>query len=112
MKSLILLVSAGDVQRGLVCCALGFLQEKRSIRRTQQTICAGDHIEHIVRFLLACVMHQDQAQAAAIGKAFQPGNDIVVAGVAVRFAADLTNLLQGIDDSVSFIFNGILVSYA
>ena len=99
MKSLILLVSAGNVQRGLVCGALGFLQKKCSIRCTEQTICARDHIEHIVRFLLASVMHQDQTQSAAIGKAFQPGNDIVVAGVAVRFAADLTNLLQGIDDN-------------
>ena len=99
MKSLILLVPAGDVQRGLVGSALRLRQHERAVRRTEQTVRAGNHLERISRLLLARVMYQDQAQPVAIGKAFQPGNDVVIARIAVRLAADLPYLLQCVDDN-------------
>ena len=38
MEALILLISAGDVQRSLICGSFWLLQKERSIRRAEQTL--------------------------------------------------------------------------
>ena len=70
VKALILLVASGNVQCSSVGSPALLLQKKGSVCRTQQTVRAGDHIEFILRLLLASVMNEQQANAVFIGKCF------------------------------------------
>ena len=48
-------------------------------------------------------MNHQQADAVPVAESFQFGHDLVVAGVAVSVTADLSHLLQGVDDDEPYI---------
>ena len=98
IEPLILLVTPGYVQRRGAVCPAFLLEQERAIRCAEQTICAGNHIESIIGRLLARMMHQQQTNAAFVGKAFQTGHHFIIAGIAALFAAVLPDFLQRIDN--------------
>ena len=98
IQLLILLIPAGHLQDCSVPGALHLLKKKCAIRCAQQTVCAGDHVEAIICGLLARVMHQQQADSCPIREALQPGDGVVVAGIAVLLPAEIPHSLQRIDD--------------
>ena len=100
---LIRLVASHDVQQGGVVRAPLLLHDECSICCTQQAIGARDHIEAILGFHLPGVVNHQQADAILVTEGFQPGHDLVVAGIAVSIPADLPHLLQGIDDDEPYI---------
>lgn len=100
---LIRLITSYDVQQSGVVRAPLLLHDECSIRCTQQAVGAGDHIEAVLGFHLPGVMDHQQADAVPVTEGFQPGHDLVVAGVAVSIPADLPHLLQGFDDDEPYI---------
>ena len=98
IEPLILLVTPGYVQRRGAVCPAFLLEQERTIRRAEQTICAGNHIESIIGLLLARMMHQQQTNTAFVGKAFQAGHHFIIAGIAAFFAAVLPDFLQRVND--------------
>ena len=98
MQPLIRLISSGYIKTSGITGTFFFGEQKRSIRRTQQPVGAGDHIKLIVRLLLSGVMDKEQTDAIAICQRLQPGYDLIVVGVAVVVPADLTYLLKGVND--------------
>ena len=61
------------------------------------------HIKAVLGFHLPGVMNHQQADAIPVTEGFQPGHDLIVAGVAVSVTADLPHLLQGVDDDEPYI---------
>ena len=53
MQPHILLVAACHVQYGICTGAFAFVEDQRTIRRTHQTVGAGDGMEYVLRTLLA-----------------------------------------------------------
>jgi len=45
------------------------------------------------------VVDGQNADAVLVGKLLEPTDDLIIAGVAVCFAADLTDFLHGVDDN-------------
>ena len=66
-------LASGDIQRGLPADAGGLLQYHGPVRTAEQTVGAGDLVEGIVRFLLARMMHQQDAYTKLIGDPFDSG---------------------------------------
>ena len=101
MELLVGLISADNFKGSTQISALLLLQKKRSVFTAKQSRCAGDHFKLVPGLLLACVMHQEQAHTVFVGKLFHPSHYVVIVGVAVSVGADLTDLLQGINDNQS-----------
>ena len=99
MELLVGLISADNCKGSTQISALLLLQKKRSVCAAEQSRCAGDHFKLIPGLLLACVMHHEQAHTVFVGKLFHPAYDVVIVGVAVSVGADLSDLLQGINDN-------------
>ena len=99
IESLVLLVTPGHVQNGTAICPLLLLKKKGPVRRSQQTVGAGDHIKLIIGLLLAGVMYNQEANPAYIGKPFQFGDYLIVVGIAVLLCPGLPDFLQGVDDN-------------
>ena len=98
VQPLVLLIPAGDLQGGGVGRALFLLEEESAVRRTHQAVCAGDHVKGVVGLLLPGVMHHHETDPIGVCKGLEPGNDLVVVGVAVIVPADLPDLLQRVYD--------------
>ena len=103
MQFLIRLISADDLKGGIQIGAILLLQKKSSIGTTKQASRAGDHFKLIPCLLLSRVMYQQQTHAALIGKLFQLTDDLIIISVAISISADLTDLLQSVDDNESGI---------
>ncbi|CAN4037066.1 30S ribosomal protein S13, partial [Dysosmobacter welbionis] len=67
----------------------------------EQSRCTGDHFEAVTGRLLAGVVNSQNADAVLVGKLLEPTDDLIIAGVAVCFAADLADFLHGVDDNES-----------
>ena len=89
----------GHVQNGAAVCPLLLLKKKGPVRRSQQTVGAGDHIEFVICLLLSSVVYQQEADAAIIGKAFQLTHHLVIVGVAVLIPTSLPDFLEGVNDN-------------
>ncbi len=76
----------------------GTLKQEATICSAKQAICAGNHVELIVRLLLAGMVDDHQAHASPVGKGFQPDNVLVIRGVAVLVVHVAANLLERIND--------------
>ena len=94
-----MLVTPGHVQNGAAVCPLLLLKKKGPVRRSQQTVGAGDHIEFVICLLLSSVVYQQEADAAIIGKAFQLTHHLVIVGVAVLIPTSLPDFLEGVNDN-------------
>ena len=81
IQPLILLVSAGNVQRSSFRGAKFFLQNQCPICAAEQTVCSGDHIEPIFRLLLARMVYQKQTDSQLFGKRFQFADTLIIAGI-------------------------------
>ena len=46
-------------------------------------------------------MHQEQTDPVLVGKLLHFTNDVIIVGIAVSIGADLSDLLQGINDNKS-----------
>ena len=46
-------------------------------------------------------MDQEQAHTVLVGKLLHPAHDVIIVGIAVSIGADLTDLLQSINDNQS-----------
>ena len=44
-------------------------------------------------------MYQEQADAIPVGKLLHPAHDVIIVCIAVSIGADLSDLLQGVDDN-------------
>ena len=99
IENLILLVAPHDVDGCLQCRALFLLHEKRPVRTTEQSCCTGDHFEAVTGRLLAGVVDSQDTDAVLVGKLLEPTDDLIIAGVAVRLAADLADFLHGVNDN-------------
>ena len=71
IESLVLLVTPGHVQNGTAICPLLLLKKKGPVRRSRQSVGAGDHIKLVIGLLFPSVMYQQEADAAGISEAFQ-----------------------------------------
>ena len=74
------------------------MEEESAVRRTHQTVRAGNHIKGVISLLLTGVMHYHETDSIGICKALEPGNDLIIVGIAVIVPAELTNLLERIYD--------------
>ena len=99
IENLILLVAPHDVDGCLQCRALFLLHEKRPVRAAEQPCRTGDHFEAVTGRLLAGVVNSQNADAVLVGKLLEPTDDLIIAGVAVRLAADLADFLHGVNDN-------------
>ena len=72
IQPLILLISAGNVQRSSFRGAKFFFAESAPpSAQPSKTVCSGDHIEPIFRLLLARMVYQKQTDSQLFGKRFQ-----------------------------------------
>ena len=99
IEDLILLVASYHIDGCFQRRALFLLHEKRPIRTTEQSCCTGDHFEAVTCRLLAGVVNSQNADAVLVGKLLEPTDDLIIAGVAVRLAADLADFLHGVNDN-------------
>ena len=101
IENLILLVAPHHVDSCLQCRALFLLHEKRSVRAAEQPCRTGDHFEAVTGGLLAGVVDGQNADAVLVGKLLELADDLIITGVAVCLAADLTDFLHGVNDNES-----------
>lgn len=99
IEDLILLVAPHHVDSCLQRCALFLLHKQRTVRAAEQPCRTGDHFEAVTGRLLAGMVNSQNADAVLVGKLLEPTDDLIIAGVAVCFAADLPDLLHGVDDN-------------
>ena len=90
--------ASGDVQRGGLADARGLLQNHGSVRAAHEAVGAGDHVERVLRLLLAGVVHHQDRDVEAVGDGFQRGHDFVIPRVAVLLRLHLPDALQRVDD--------------
>ena len=69
VHSLVLLISARYLKRGVIARALIFRKNKSSVSSAKQAVGAGDHIELIVSCLLACMMDNQHTNVVVVGEA-------------------------------------------
>ena len=74
------------------------LHQQRAIGAAQQPRGAGDHFKSVSGGLLSGVVNSQQTDTVSVCKRLQFPDNLVVAGIAVRFAAGLPNFLHGVDD--------------
>ena len=86
------------VQRGGFSDARGLPQHHRPVRTAHEAVCAGDHVEGVVGFLLARVVHDQNRDIEAVGDTLERGHDLVVPAVAVTLRLHLADALQRVDD--------------
>ena len=89
---------AGDVQDGGLADARGLLENHGPVRAAHEPVGAGDHVERILRLLLAGVVHHQDRNVEAVGDGLQRGHDLVIPGVAVLLRLHLPDALQRVDD--------------
>ena len=99
IENLVLLVTAHHIDGGLQCGALFLLHQQGAVRAAQQARGAGNHLESIPSGLLPGVVDGQHADTVLICKLFELADDLIVAGVAVRFAAHLPDFLHGVNDN-------------
>ena len=99
IENLILLVAPHHVDSCLQRRALFLLHKQRPIRAAKQPCRTGDHFEAVTGRLFAGVMDGQNADAVLVGKLLEPTDDLIIAGVAVCFTADLADFLHGVDDN-------------
>lgn len=90
-KQLVSKVASDNLQGSIMVTALTFAQHHSTVRRTQKTVGAGNHLKGVFRLLLARMMHQMHQQKAnimLIGKFLQPGGIVIVTGVVEFFVLD------------------------
>ena len=99
MQPLILLISAGDIQHRRIGGAFLLAENKSAIRRTQQAIGSGNHIEFVICRQLAGVVNDYHRHLIAVGNSLQPGHNIVVTAVAEIRSTNLTHPFQSVNDN-------------
>ena len=77
------------------------MQKKRLPLQHLLTQMKGSHFKLIPSLLLACVMHQEQAHTVLVSKLLHPAYNVIIVGVAVSIGANLSDLLQGINNNQS-----------
>ena len=99
IEDLILLVAAHHINGGLQRGSLFLLHQQGTIGAAQQARGAGDHLKGVTGGLLPSVVDGQHADTVLICKLLELAHDLVVAGVAVRFAAHFPDFLHGVDDN-------------
>ncbi len=74
------------------------MEKERSVRRAHQAVRSGDHIECVISLLLPGMVYDHQANAVGVSKGLEPGNDLIVVGVAVIVPSDFPDLLKRVYD--------------
>ena len=99
IEDLILLVAPHHIDSCLQRRSLFLLHEKRPVRTAEQPCRTGDHFKAVTGRLLASVVDGQNADAVLVGKLLEPTDDLIIAGVAVRLAADFPDFLHGVNDN-------------
>ena len=99
IEPLVLLVTSYHIQGGGVIRPLLLLKKKGPVRRSRQSVGAGDHIKLVIGLLFPSVMYQQEADAAGISEAFQLFHHLIIVGVAVLIPASLPDFLEGVNDN-------------
>ena len=99
IEFLLLLVSARHFKRGGVADAFFFLQQERTVSRTEQASSPRNHVKLIVRTLLSGMMDKQDANTIAVCKLFQLCNYFIVVCVTVIVSADFPHLLERVNDN-------------
>ena len=99
IEDLILLVAPHHIDSCLQRRSLFLLHEKRPVRTAEQPCRTGDHFEAVTGRLLAGMVNSQNADAVLVGKLLEPTDDLIIAGVAVRLAADFPDFLHGVNDN-------------
>lgn len=102
-KQLVSKVAADNLQGSIMVTALTFAQHHSTVRRTQKTVGAGNHLKGVFRLLLARMMHQQKANIILIGKFLQLSCTAVIAGVITFFVLSAAYFLQGVNDYQAYV---------
>ena len=89
---------AGHVQGGGLADARGLLENHGPVRAAHETVGAGDHVERVLRLLLAGVVYHQDRDVEAVGDGLQRSHDHVIPRVAVLLRLHLPDALQRVDD--------------
>ena len=99
IEPLVLLVTSYHIQNGGVIRPLLLLKKKGPIRRSRQSVGAGDHIKLVIGLLFPSVMYQQETNAAGVSEVFQLSHYLIIVGVAVFIPASLPDFLEGVNDN-------------
>ena len=92
VENLIWLISSHHLDGGVQFRAFFLLHQQRTICTAQQPSGAGNRLKGIVCLLLPGVVDCQNTDTVLIGKLLDSADDLIVAGITVRFAAYLTDL--------------------
>lgn len=98
IEDLILLVTPRHIQRSGQRSPPLLLHQQGAVGTPQQAGGAGDHLKAVPGGLLSRVVDSQDTDTVLVGKQLELPNHIVVVGIAVGLAADLSNLLHGVND--------------
>ena len=99
VENLILLIASHHINSGLQRGSLFLLHQQGAVRAAQQARGAGDHLEGVPGGLLPGVVDSQHTDTVLVCKLLELSDNLIVAGVTVRFAAHFPNFLHGVNDN-------------
>ena len=98
IEDLVLLVTPHHIDGGFQCSSLFLLHQQRAVGTSEQACCTGNHFKGISCRLFACVVNDENTDTMPVRKLLESADDVIIAGIAVSFTADLTDFLHCIND--------------